>query len=83
MMLMTACAAQAQDCERWGVYEVVLESGREYRNPFTDVQLKGQFRCGDAEVVTVLYMIIGSNLLIRRRTRLFEESLEISTNSAL
>lgn len=51
----TPCAADsptyADRVEQWGVQEVVIRSAREYKNPFTEVNLRCRFRRGSKEVV--------------------------------
>ena len=41
----------APQVEMWGLQEVTLHSGRDYTNPFTEVQLRCRFRSGTKEVL--------------------------------
>src|SRR5215204_4578955 len=41
----------ADRVEQWGVQEVVIRSAREYKSPFTEVNLRCRFRRGSKEVV--------------------------------
>ncbi|MGQ9732078.1 MAG: DUF5060 domain-containing protein [Candidatus Zipacnadales bacterium] len=48
---MVSATVVAQQVERWGCYEVVLQQQGEYTNPFTDVTLQGTFQHTDKSVV--------------------------------
>lgn len=49
MAVLALCALPmaARAVEQWGRHEVVLQTARAYANPFTDVRLTAEFRCGD------------------------------------
>jgi len=52
LLVVAAVVEGGQMVEKWGRFELALESSRHYENPFRQVELTCRFQCGDESITT-------------------------------